>query len=404
MANRRPSTAAQRAGGYGYILVGVEPGTVQGVLPVDFEKLVGQVKAHVSDGVRWSPEYVPVDGVQVLVVIVDPPHPGDRIHHLRKQLDNHQAGTIFVRHAGRTDPATPADLEMLEGRLLDRTPSLQMTATPIPASIEATPDILTATQQWVDQRRPGLLAARHQSTQRTPGISDFMYASAVNSLGALGPTIKPDKRTEEQYVAQVDEYLDEAKDALTQRALWDLYRHTPAQLHVVVTNPTDLGYTKVRLVVHIPGAVHRFPDEWSDMAEGKRVRLPVRPTPLGTPVTQDMGWLAHLANGSLGVVPPIATPASYFTKAVGPTTGPAFNVRDSGSVDIEYREFDLRPGETLTFDQVPLLVQAEPDTTVSASWYATAEGVRGRLTGDFDLAIASSTLDLLNLDRDDAES
>jgi hypothetical protein len=31
--------------------------------------------------------------------------------------------------------------------------------------------------------------------------------------------------------------------------VWEQYRYTPAMLHVDVTNPTDLGYMRIRLVV-----------------------------------------------------------------------------------------------------------------------------------------------------------
>ncbi len=162
LANRQPAAAAHHAGGYGYLLVGVEPGAINGVTPVDPEVLVGRVRAAVGDAIRWTPEWVTVDGVQVLVVIVEPPRPGDPIQSLRKQLDRHQPGTIFVRHTGRTDPATPADLDMLQARLLERTPSLQMTVAAKPSTIETLPDIFAAAGQWVERRRPALLAARYQ--------------------------------------------------------------------------------------------------------------------------------------------------------------------------------------------------------------------------------------------------
>lgn len=84
-----------------------------------------------------------------------------------------------------------------------------------------------------------------------------------------------------------------------------------------------------------------------------------------------------------------------------PDPGPGFIVRDTGSVDIEYDEFELRPDEMIRLDPVPLFVREDPGATLTATWQATAEGVRKRLTGEFTLTIVESSLDLENLDRDD---
>src|SRR6266511_468010 len=111
LANRQPAAAAHHAGGYGYLLVGVEP------------------------------------------------------------------GAIFVRHTGRTDPATPADLDMLQARLLERTPSLQMTVAAKPSTIETLPDIFAAAGQWVERRRPALLAARYQPpAPQAPAIENLTHS------------------------------------------------------------------------------------------------------------------------------------------------------------------------------------------------------------------------------------
>jgi hypothetical protein len=398
MANRQPAAAAQHAGGYGYLVVGVEPGALNGVVPVDPEVLVGQVRAAVGDVIRWTPEYVSVDGVHVLIVIVDPPRPGDPIHYLRKQIDRYQPGTIFVRHTGRTDPATPADLDMLQSRLLERTPSLQLTVAATPPTIETLPDILTAAEQWVERRRPALLAARHQPpAPQTPAFGD-LKSPLGGIMDAVGPTVEPDKRTKKDYTRQVEKILEKAKNVFANRAVWDLYRHTPVLLHVEVTNSTDLGYTDIQLVVHIPGAVKGFPDEWKRLADGDRPRFPSPPVPLGTPTVTDNTLFGQFAKGGFPF-PQVSIP--HYGKLLGP--GPGYTVRDSGSVDVEFREFKLRPGQTTTLDPVPLFVREDPGTTLTATWYATAANIRGKLTGEFDITIAESTLDLTNLDHDLAD-
>jgi hypothetical protein len=115
-ANRDPATVSNRLGGYGYVLVGVEPGELSGVATVDPATLVGKLREYVGTAIRWSPEYVKAENVTVLIIIVDPPAQGDPIYCLRRPINGKQAGTIFVRHTGRTDPANPADIEMLQSR------------------------------------------------------------------------------------------------------------------------------------------------------------------------------------------------------------------------------------------------------------------------------------------------
>lgn len=381
LANRQPTAAAQHAGGFGYLLVGVEPGAINGVTTIDPETLIGKIRVYVGDAVRWTPEYIEVDGKHVLVVIVDPPQPGDQIHSLRKQLDKFPAGAIFVRHTGRTDPATPGDLDMLQARLLERTPSLQVGIAPISSTIEEAPDVVAVVDQWVEQRRLMLLAARHRPTQ--PSLDDL--APALRVLEVFGP--KPDTRTEEQYAEQVERYLPEARNALIDRAHWELFRHAPAMLRLQVSNPTDLGYTGVRIALHVPGAVKSYPEELLDMLEGDRPDIPNPPKPLGTPKV-------------FNFTPPLATYDLARILRPGSSSGPAYTVRDTGSVAIEYDDFELRAHETTTLEPVPLLVREGPGETMAATWSATASQVRGRLTGDFLLTVNASTLDLANLDQD----
>ncbi|WP_344142347.1 ATP-binding protein [Polymorphospora rubra] len=384
LANRQPTAAAQSAGGYGYLLVGVEPGEITGVTTVDPATLIGKVRSCIGDAVQWRPEYVQVDGKTVLIVIVDPPKPGDPICYTRKHIDKFQAGTIYVRHAGRTDQATPNDLDMLQARLLERTPSLQMSVAAIPATIEEVPDIRGAVDEWVVRRRPALAAARYRPASRRPGAS-----SVDTTLGALIQTVQ-DTRTQEQYAAEVEQFLDETRPVLVDRGIWDLYRHEPASLVLTVRNPTDLGYAAVRLVVKVPGKVMSYPEELDNTLDGDRPDLPTAPKPLGTPTTRSLFPQLNRSYDLASRMPALHLP--------GP--GPSYTVRDTESVTIEYDEFELRPHDEMTLEPVPLLVHEAPGATLTATWSATAAQVRGRLTGEFIVTVGASTLRLDNLDED----
>ena len=117
MANRRVEDASRVAEGVGYILVGVEPGKRQGVEPVDPAVLSLGLERYLGwRGPRWTPFYDSIDGPPVLVITVDPPRLGDRIHTLEREFDRYRAGDVFVRKVGRTERADPGDMEYLTNR------------------------------------------------------------------------------------------------------------------------------------------------------------------------------------------------------------------------------------------------------------------------------------------------
>jgi hypothetical protein len=123
MANRLPTATASYMEGCGYIVVGAEPGGESGITTVDPAVLSQGILAYTgaSDGPAWSPHYVRrASGAMVLVVIVEAPQPGERIRTLRKEFGSgtttYRAGTVFVRHHGKTEMARPEDIRALEDR------------------------------------------------------------------------------------------------------------------------------------------------------------------------------------------------------------------------------------------------------------------------------------------------
>jgi hypothetical protein len=117
-ANREPAVAERWAGGYAYILIGVSPGQLYGVQAVDPEQVVSKIRPYVGSEIVWTPEYVSVDGVDVLVVIIDPPQNGDMIRTLRKALQPYEAGTVLTRRPGQVERADPDEMIMLQKRLM----------------------------------------------------------------------------------------------------------------------------------------------------------------------------------------------------------------------------------------------------------------------------------------------
>ena len=122
MSNRRVDEAARFVEGFGYLLVGVEPGNRCGIAPVDPADLRGGIAPYLGPlGPRWTARYDTIDGPQVLIIIVNPPQYGDPLHALYREFGNNKVGNyrlgeIFVRKLGSTERADPGDLDYLAER------------------------------------------------------------------------------------------------------------------------------------------------------------------------------------------------------------------------------------------------------------------------------------------------
>jgi hypothetical protein len=72
-----PDIAARNAGGYAYLLLGVEPGAYRGMPVHDSADVENWLRPYLGDKVLYDVHYVTVDGRSVLFVTVDPPRSGD---------------------------------------------------------------------------------------------------------------------------------------------------------------------------------------------------------------------------------------------------------------------------------------------------------------------------------------
>lgn len=124
LANRPVAVAAASFEGVGYVLVGVEPGSLEGQQVPDSAELLNAIHRYTGHGwPYWDARTLTFNDVRVLVVTVEPPHDGDRIALLQKSYQPPKGplvleGTIFVRRPGATERASRAELEMLQDRLL----------------------------------------------------------------------------------------------------------------------------------------------------------------------------------------------------------------------------------------------------------------------------------------------
>lgn len=378
-ANRTVATARHHTGGYAYLVVGAEPGNVAGIVPVDPADLHPRIVRYVGPAVRWRAEYVPVQGHQVLVVVVDPPGNGDPIHPVRQQLGEHPRGRILVRRPGKTEPANDFEIDQLVQRVRAGQGALEFTVEPVSPLIECNPG-LPDSEELTETERSAVLARPRANARLVPGLSGLPQGTAFAGLFT-----SPDDRSDEDYTRQVDEYCQDYRMADERLFVWRLWRHQPAWLRLEAVNLTADNFTDIELQIHVPGAVRRWPEELEEMAEDERPELPDRPAVLGTLKPNS---LLGLGDNSIFSAPhyPELRQASF-----GPA-GPSYTVRDGGSVTITFEELHLRPGQRRQLPGVPLLVDATEGTVLDCEWQATASNVSGQRTGTFTLTVGPSTL------------
>ncbi len=80
--------------------------------------------------------------------------------------------------------------------------------------------------------------------------------------------------------------------------------------------------------------------------------------------------------------------------------GRGYTAENTGSVTLIFDPVDLRPGEELALPSVPLLVDAEPGTTLQCTWNATASNVDGQLTGSLTIMVENSDVSLNDLNAE----
>jgi len=381
-ANRTVQAAALHMGGYGYILIGVEPGSVTGVETIDPATLTNAILRYVGpDGPRYNSEYVPFDGHHVLVVVVRSPKHGDPIHTLRHQLAQHRPGRVLVRRIGETEEASPSEHAALVERAKANANTITVTARVLHETIDCLPaDLPQQLDAAIDAER-ALLMHPNRSTRPVPNQappSSWLAGPPRASFGpALGPRYEEDGRTEGEYADEVETYLERLRPVLQQRAGNRQWRRPSGMLHLALDNLTPRNFAQVWLRVHVSGRVRQGSEEPLDLVDYPG-DLPPRPRRLG-----ERRRLPSLVDAVLqprGSGLPLAPFDHSFQS-------PGYSTRDGGSVDIDFEPVHLHPHTPTDLPSVPLLVDEPAGTTLRITWKATSESADGLASGEVNVVV-----------------
>ncbi|MGY0541388.1 AlbA family DNA-binding domain-containing protein [Nocardioides sp. YJ-D4] len=410
-ANREVARAAPHLGGHAVITVGLEPGTVIDVR-IDPADLANYLEPYLGDPAPpWSPHYVDYKGKRVLVVIVDAPQAGDPIYCIAKaggdQKNGVRAGDIYVRHHGKSELQTPGDLQMLTERMRSQLgPTLDLNVCPVVDDGVPVVDFpATWLDTWISAERRRLMKPLLPEPKSTPdrfstlGRLDSLstmsrMSNYLSGLDMTNPfeTKHDEDRTEEEYKAEVAQYLERCKSALAP-VIDDLRKAVARPVAFKAQNLTDENFHQLEVHLHLEGDVEVF-DE-SPYFKGLHKYVPVEAAPRMwgpwvenklVPNIPDMGYARH------------EIPAGAFSQAGAfpqASRRPYPRIVNGGSADITFPPVDLRPHSESMLDTGLLVVAGDDlDADVTCTWSATATNIKGRTTGSFTIPLSPLPIDL----------
>lgn len=367
LSNRSVADAARHCEGCGYVVVGADHDGLHGLTTVDFTVLEQGLAVYLGTGVgtpRWSPRYLDVDGQKVLVITVEPPRLGDRIHTLRKAFNNSPAGLVLVRGQAKSEAASPGEIAALEQRLLDGVGDpemdLRVDAKVGGPLLPVQPPTGEQIRAWVRARTDEIWAAAPAVARHPPAPKGPLGLAFPDYIGAIG---SPDRA---RFKEMVDEYARDCAQVLPRALVRGVVESRRGKVAPRVVNTTTSMLADLTVVAEIDAAladVYGKPPEDS--------RLPEKPKwSDASPIARIGGFDRRLAD----LVPRVAAPGSASVERDGSVIRVTWAL---GDVHVE-QQMD---GAAVTV--IPLLGVDE----VGVRWRATASSRRGAARGGWTLLV-----------------
>ena len=378
MANRDPGLARRNCGGYGYVLVGVEPGAMRGTVRFDPAELHDWINPYIgATGPAWQPRYIEVDDTTILAIEVEPPRFGDSIHTLKRTYDRFEAGRIFVRKNGKTHPAEPEDIKNLEQRVQGAQLGLDLDLVgDLPISWFDKPALIATITQVADSEKEAQLRQTQEPDQAAE-------AHARTSRTLTGAFYGPDPRTISQYTDEVKKWHSQWTERAPEHWMSAYAAAGHGTCSLSLTNLTDHNFNSVEVCLEIPDTqvITDLDDIETD--------LPNMPRPYGPG-----NWLPGFATHA-------DFNASYLRIAGRGYTPTVWADNEEAKAFVTWEVGDLRPEQTLDTDPLYVLVGKAPFARqLSVSWRATSKSVSGVARGTIELPLTDRPLAFDSIEHD----
>jgi len=357
-ANRDPDAAGRHLVGLGCLLLGVEPGNCPAVTEHDSADLETWLRPFLGEKVVFDIHYVSLDGSRVLLLAVEPPRFGDEIHCLRKGSEDTDTaktmreGSIFVRRVGKTEPANAADVDRLTER-----------ARKVGVGLALDVDVVGP----VETLDPYLLRDefRDQQIDRYRRRLIDSLPEPAGSLISVRPILVGENRTEEEFVAQIDRFVADARERWEAFVAIKELEHRPALLELELLNGTDDNFEDVVLEVILPLPRTRVHLSASEAEETLR--------PPEVPPEWGRGTIASI---------PVVRAAERTSLAA------ELVARGEAETLVRFRPLRARPHTRHTLPEVMLVLAPEmADHRIAAAWRATSSSTRGQTQGMVEIEI-----------------
>lgn len=352
--NRDPGLAATCCEGTAYLVVGAEPGAVQGVPAWDPADLDNWLSKYIASGSpRWRADRVDVDGSQVVVFTVEAPVAGDRICTLQHGFDRTPAGRIFLRRGGKTSEASPAEISRLEARLIRGQADIEVTLEAEVVGDElsalALPD--AAFERWRDHEEEDLV----NSLPPAPSRSD--------PFSITPPSLIVDTRSRNEFVAEIDDYLQGSKRRWLSLAYREAMDARLAVVQLAIVNPGSRNFPATQVELNLPTGVLAFVDKSDPDVVFDPPRRPSR----------------------YGTIPRLT--------ALDGLAAPARNAHEvdfrSGDGVVRFSPVDVRPGRRHQLPELHMGIPAErAGGTLTMTWRATSTGATSWTDGSLEFSVA----------------
>lgn len=388
-ANRQPHVASTAFQGWAVMVIGVSEGSIVGMPPIEMMELDRLVQPYVGvrgKGPHWDVMRVPAPDAdnEVLLVLVEPPTPGQPMYVCRANGDGITSGRIYMRADGETREANADEIDLLVER------SRVTSVSEVDFEVEIVGGVIpyvfneeATLEAYLSHKKRALFEAEKAPQSSASGglksVRDSTAASLVGAISAAFPPIAED-RSPQAYRAAISSWEAGFRERWAPAVVEHLGQLLPT-MEVRITNRAKTFFEDVELHLHLEGDVKGTEVLQELTRRPEDFDLPSPPRPWGDRpnpglpgfkiAPDQLHWAAQMP-GSF-----VASNSEW---------------KNSGSVDCTIDVGDLRPSSTWHHvdDDLVLVLPAGGADSVRVTWKITARGHHDVYEGSFDAPVKTA--------------